>query len=89
ATLILCLVLALRFRRATAERKPVQAALETVLAVGALQATVGYVQYFNDVPAVLVGVHIAGATAFFVSLVNLVLSARVQAMEPSLVTAAR
>lgn len=88
-TLGLCLFLALRFRRAAHERKAVQSALEAVLAVGALQATVGYVQYFSDVPAVLVGLHIAGATAFFVSLVNLVLSARVQAMEPSLVTAAR
>ncbi|MGA0878723.1 MAG: hypothetical protein ACO3SP_06345, partial [Ilumatobacteraceae bacterium] len=70
----------------------VQSALETVLAVGALQATVGYVQYFSDVPALLVGVHIAGATAFFISLTNLVLSARepmVHDMEASLVTAAR
>ena len=92
ATLVLCLVLALRFRRAAADHKPVQAALETVLAVGALQATVGYVQYFNDVPAVLVGVHIAGATAFFASLVHLVLVARtseVQVMEDSLITASR
>lgn len=92
ATLVLCLVLAVRFRRAAADHKPVQAALETVLAVGALQATVGYVQYFNDVPAVLVGVHIAGATAFFASLVHLVLVARtseVQVMEDSLITASR
>lgn len=92
ATLVLCLVLALRFRRATKEVKTVQSALETVLAVGALQATVGYVQYFSDVPALLVGVHIAGATAFFISLTNLVLSARepmVHDMEASLVTAAR
>lgn len=92
ATLVLCLVLALRFRGATNERKSVQAALEAVLAVGALQATVGYVQYFNDVPAVLVGVHIAGATAFFVSLVHLVLSVRtsdVQVMDDSLATASR
>jgi hypothetical protein len=40
----------------------------------------------------LVGVHIAGATAFFASLVNLVLAVRVpqvQSVEPSLVTADR
>jgi len=92
ATLLLCLVLALRFRRATFEHKPVQAALETVLAVGALQATVGYVQYFNDVPAVLVGVHVAGATAFFASLVQVVLSVRTpeyQVIDDSLVAASR
>lgn len=92
ATLVLCLALALRMRRVTVASKPVQSAVETVLVVGALQATVGYVQYFNDVPAVLVGVHIAGATAFFASLVDLVLSTRspqAQVMEPSLVTAAR
>ena len=30
---------------------------------GLLQAAIGYIQYFNDVPALLVGVHVAGATA--------------------------
>lgn len=34
-----------------------------LLVVLVAQATVGYVQYFNDIPAILVGVHIAGATA--------------------------
>jgi len=91
-TLIVCLVLALQYRRVTRETRLIQSALETVLVVGVLQATVGYVQYFNNVPAVLVGVHIAGATAFFASLVNLVLTVRVpqvQSVEPSLVTADR
>jgi cytochrome c oxidase assembly protein subunit 15 len=45
--------------------------LEIVLVIAILQATVGYVQYFNDIPALLVGIHIFGATMFFLSLVNL------------------
>jgi cytochrome c oxidase assembly protein subunit 15 len=45
--------------------------LEMVLVVAVLQATVGYVQYFNDIPALLVGIHVFGATMFFLSLVNL------------------
>ena len=45
--------------------------LEMVLVIAVLQATVGYVQYFNDIPALLVGIHVFGATVFFLSLVNL------------------
>jgi cytochrome c oxidase assembly protein subunit 15 len=45
--------------------------LEIVLVISVLQATVGYVQYFNDIPALLVGIHVFGATMFFLSLVNL------------------
>jgi cytochrome c oxidase assembly protein subunit 15 len=45
--------------------------LEMVLVIAVLQATVGYVQYFNDIPALLVGIHVFGATMFFLSLVNL------------------
>ena len=39
------------------------APISTWLFVGVLQAAVGYVQYFNDVPALLVGIHVAAATA--------------------------
>jgi cytochrome c oxidase assembly protein subunit 15 len=35
------------------------------VSVAVLQAAVGYIQYFSGVPAVLVGVHIAGATALW------------------------
>jgi len=37
--------------------------LSAVLIVSLAQAAVGYIQYFNDIPELLVGVHIAGATA--------------------------
>ena len=48
-----------------------RSALEIVILVSVLQATVGYVQYFNDIPALLVGLHVFGATMFFISVVNL------------------
>jgi heme A synthase len=46
-------------------------AVEVLLVLGVVQATVGYIQYFNDIPAALVGIHIALATAFFLAVVNL------------------
>jgi cytochrome c oxidase assembly protein subunit 15 len=42
---------------------------EVLLAVLVAQAAVGYVQYFTGVPAVLVGVHIAGAAAVWMAVV--------------------
>ena len=44
------------------------------LVVGAtlVQAGIGYLQYFTDVPVVLVAVHIAGATLFWCTIVALV-----------------
>lgn len=46
--------------------------LEATMAVGIVQAAVGYTQYFNDIPAALVAVHIAGATAIMTCLTLLV-----------------
>jgi len=40
---------------------------EVLLAVLAAQAGVGYLQYFTGVPVLLVGVHVAGATAVWVA----------------------
>jgi len=36
---------------------------EVVLAVSVAQAAIGYIQYFNGVPALMVGFHVAGAAA--------------------------
>ncbi|NNE13136.1 MAG: heme A synthase, partial [Ilumatobacter sp.] len=63
ATLVLALVMAWWLRRDPDDGRALTPALSTWLFVGVLQAAIGYVQYFNDVPALLVGVHIAGATA--------------------------
>jgi cytochrome c oxidase assembly protein subunit 15 len=47
--------------------------LSTWIFVGALQAAIGYIQYFNDVPELLVGVHVAGATVVMLVSTQLVL----------------
>lgn len=55
------LVLARRVHGNPADRA-LTPAVSTWLFAGVLQAAIGYVQYFNDVPALLVGIHVAGAT---------------------------
>ncbi|HEV2992803.1 MAG TPA: COX15/CtaA family protein [Acidimicrobiia bacterium] len=52
----------LRRTRASADD---QRRLGIVLLVAVAQAAIGYIQYFNGIPALLVGIHIAGATAVF------------------------
>lgn len=62
--------------RARTERAPadVQRHGATLLVVMVAQAAVGYTQYFTDVPATLVAVHIAGATATWVAVLRFRLS---------------
>ena len=66
------LVMVWLLRRDRAPRN-VQQRATLLLVVLVAQAGVGYVQYFNDIPAVLVGVHIAGATAVWSAVVALYL----------------
>jgi cytochrome c oxidase assembly protein subunit 15 len=42
-----------------------------LLGVLVAQAAIGYVQYFTDVPVLLVAIHIAGATALWITVVTL------------------
>jgi heme a synthase len=42
----------------------------TLLVVLVAQAVVGYTQYFTDVPPLLVGIHVAGATAMWISVLS-------------------
>lgn len=58
--------------RARRDRAPasVQARGGVLLAVLCAQGAVGYIQYFNNVPAALVAVHIGGATALWVAVVR-------------------
>ncbi len=60
-TIALVLFVAWRARTDPADRVLIPA-VSTWLFAGVLQAAIGYVQYFNDVPALLVGIHVAGAT---------------------------
>jgi cytochrome c oxidase assembly protein subunit 15 len=47
----------------------VQRRLGVLFGVILVQGAIGYIQYFNDIPAVLVGFHIAGATAMWAAAV--------------------
>ena len=47
--------------------------VSTWMFVAVVQGGIGYLQYFNEVPAVLVAAHVAGATALWVVTVQFVL----------------
>jgi heme a synthase len=80
--LLLAVGLAIVLSRHDADRQHLQAPLSTWIFVGLLQAAVGYTQYFNDVPPLLVGIHVAGATLLWAMTVRLVLATQVVAVEP-------
>jgi cytochrome c oxidase assembly protein subunit 15 len=61
ASIATAILIALIIRRGT-EFAPLQSALSSWFFVGLVQGGIGYTQYFNGVPELLVGVHIAGAT---------------------------
>lgn len=78
AVLVFAGVLLATLNRLVRERAPVgvvQRARE-LLGATVAQAVVGWVQYFTDVPALLVGLHILGATIVWLALCRLVLEAR-------------
>jgi len=51
--------------------QPLVRAVRWLVAVVAAQAIIGWTQYFTGVPVVLVGLHVAGATAFWMVVVKL------------------
>lgn len=63
-------------RRMPQDRKRMEDALSLLIAAGALQAGVGYIQYFNDVPVALVGFHVLLASLVWLAAVNVVLRLR-------------
>ena len=66
AMVLLALVLAtLLLVHRTRAPAAVARRLEVVLVVLVAQAGVGYAQYFTGIPALLVGIHVAGATALW------------------------
>jgi heme a synthase len=77
----LAVVLGIRLQRHAADRPVLQGVLSSWIFVALLQAAIGYIQYFNDVPALLVGIHVAGATALWAMTVWLVLATT--AVEPA------
>lgn len=62
ATILLAVVLSLR-ARAGGSAVAIRPALSRWLFIAVLQAAIGYTQYFTGVPEILVGSHVAGATA--------------------------
>jgi cytochrome c oxidase assembly protein subunit 15 len=58
------------------EARSARQALGTMAFVALLQGAVGYLQYFTGVPVVLVGFHIAGATAFWLCVCNVFFAPR-------------
>jgi cytochrome c oxidase assembly protein subunit 15 len=78
--LVCVLVLAWRLQRDHAPRR----ALTTVslfLLLGCAQAALGYIQYLNAIPALLVGFHVAGAVLVFSAAMQLQLELTVPAPE--------
>ena len=76
--LAVALVTLVRLHRAGVEPSILRRS-ELLLAVLVAQAAIGYVQYFTGVPAVLVGFHVAGATAVWVAVLRLHLAFSVPA----------
>ena len=78
ATVLVALVvaglLAWMLRHGVDSTAGVRGALSGWIFVGLLQAAVGYTQYFNGVPELLVGIHIALATGLWVMTIRLLLA---------------
>lgn len=76
STIALALALAWVVQRDRDDRAALQPALGRWMFLAALQAVLGYVQYLTGVPAILVGAHVAGATAVTLATALLVLDTR-------------
>lgn len=72
-TIAVTLLIIWRTRSVGRDRAALWPVLSTWMFVGVLQALLGYVQYLTDVPALLVGIHVAGATAVMIVSTLLVL----------------
>jgi cytochrome c oxidase assembly protein subunit 15 len=82
-TIALMVVLYLRVRSMQQGllRTNLDGAMNVLITITLFQAAVGYWQYFTGVPAGLVAVHIAGATAFWMATCNLVLMSEADVSE--------
>lgn len=67
------LALVWRLRRRPAERASLAEWISSWIFIALLQGAVGYVQYFNEIPALLVGIHVFGATVLWAVTVAIVL----------------
>jgi cytochrome c oxidase assembly protein subunit 15 len=65
-TLVVAVALLMRLRRESADLGVLRPGLGRWMFVAILQAGLGYLQYFTGVPEILVGAHVAGATAVYI-----------------------
>ena len=72
---LLMLTVTLRLRVQYLQNTLVKHRVNVVLLVMVLQAVIGYTQYFTQLPVLLVGFHIAGATILWISAIRLALTA--------------
>jgi cytochrome c oxidase assembly protein subunit 15 len=87
-TIVLGLFLALRSMRDQQLKTALQQALSVWMVAGVIQAAIGYIQYFNGVPALLVGIHVLGATiVMWASTVVLLATRRAAAAVPESLSA--
>ena len=74
-TIAVALVLAVRVGARPVDRRALLDAVTLWLVAGIAQAAIGYIQYFNDLPELLVGAHVAGAASVTLATTHLVLRA--------------
>ena len=72
-TIALIIFLAVRAKQLNGDSST-RDAIQALLLAAVFQGAVGYVQYFNGVPVVLVAVHIVGAIALWFAVCNLAVS---------------
>jgi cytochrome c oxidase assembly protein subunit 15 len=70
------LLLAWRIRSVVADRRALTVPLSRWIGVALAQAALGYIQYFSDVPELLVGIHVLGATLVMIATTFLLLDTR-------------
>ena len=75
-TLLVVLIVVIWRTWRTPDRRVLEAPLTALIVVGLLQAAIGYIQYFNDVPVALVGIHVLLASLVWLATVNVVLHLR-------------
>jgi len=68
---LLVVVVLVAHARREPSGQPLARAVRWLVAVVAAQAIIGWTQYFTGVPVVLVGLHVAGATAFWMIVIKL------------------
>ncbi|MAT04203.1 MAG: heme A synthase [Acidimicrobiaceae bacterium] len=75
-SIAVALLIAWRIRSVDADRRALMTPLSRWIGIGLAQAALGYIQYLSDVPELLVGIHILGATLVMIATTFLLLDTR-------------